>query len=301
MALPHAPRLLQFSLVVSHWPINMFSIILPTWNNLDFLKLCVTSIRKNSVMPTQIIIHVNDGSDGTLDWVRSEGIDFTHSLENIGICHAVNLAATLARYDYIVYLNDDMYCCPEWDQHLYDRISDLNTDLFLISGTMIEPRSSGNACVLVADYGHDPASFQEDALLSNLPSHYKADWYGATWPPTVVHRDWWFKVGGYSSELSPGMSSDNDFSMKLWDAGCRIFLGVGNSLVYHFQSKTTAKIIKNDGRRQFLNKWGMTQSTFDRYYLRRGQLAKGTQLSEPEPGFGLSWAHLRGALKRRLS
>ena len=66
------------------------------------------------------------------------------------------------------------------------------------------------------------------------------------------------------------MSSDNDFSMKLWQAGCRRFVGAGDSLVYHFQQKSTGKVVKNDGRRQFLDKWGMTQSTFDRFYLRRG-------------------------------
>ena len=38
----------------------MFSIIIPTWNNLDFAKLCVESIRKNSAYQHQVILHVND-------------------------------------------------------------------------------------------------------------------------------------------------------------------------------------------------------------------------------------------------
>lgn len=279
----------------------MFSILLPTWNNLPFLKLCVESIRKNSTIPVQIIVHVNDGSDGSLEWVRQQGLDHTHSPGNIGICHAVNIAATLARHPYIVYLNDDMYCCPGWDQRLQERIASLDTDLFLLSGTMIEPRGSGNPCVTIADYGTDPASFNEQGLLDNLPNLAKPDWYGATWPPTVVHRDWWFKVGGYSSELTPGMSSDNDFSMKLWHAGCRIFLGIGDSLVYHFQSKTTNKIVKNNGGRQFLNKWGMTQSTFDRYYLRRGTVAQGIALPEADTGSRAArWAHVRSTIKRKF-
>jgi glycosyltransferase involved in cell wall biosynthesis len=279
----------------------MFSILLPTWNNLDFLKLCVNSIRKNSTIPVQIIVHVNDGSDGSLEWVRQQGLDHTHSPDNIGICHAVNLAGALARHDYIVYLNDDMYCCPGWDRRLWGKISSLNTNLFLLSGTMIEPHGSGNPCVSIANYGTEATNFDEEGLLANLPSLTKPDWYGATWPPTVVHRDWWIKVGGYSSELSPGMSSDNDFSMKLWDAGCRIFLGVGDSLVYHFQSKTTGKIVKNNGGRQFLNKWGITQSTFDRFYLRRGNIATSIQLPEPESSFSARLSHLRSTLKRKFS
>ncbi|MBI3901579.1 MAG: glycosyltransferase family 2 protein [Nitrosomonadales bacterium] len=278
----------------------MFSILIPTWNNLALLQLCVKSIRQNSSHKHQIIVHVNDGSDGTLDWVREQQLDHTHSPQNVGICLAVNESAMLANHDYILYLNDDMYCCPGWDAALIAKLKGLDTDLFMLSGTMIEPVDTGNPCVLVHDYGRDPAVFAEERLLFELPNYRKADWYGATWPPTLVHAKWWFKVGGYSSEFSPGMSSDNDFSMKLWHAGCRIFLGVGGSLVYHFQCKSTGKIKKNDGGKQFLHKWGMRQSVFDRYYLRRGEPAQSLHLPDPEDTRDFRWQLLRSDLKRRL-
>ena len=51
-----------------------FSIIIPTWNNLDFLKNIIESIRKNSKFQHQIIVHINDGSDGTLEWVKTKRI-----------------------------------------------------------------------------------------------------------------------------------------------------------------------------------------------------------------------------------
>ena len=278
----------------------MFSIIIPTWNNLDLLKLCVRSIRENSAYPHQIIIHVNDGSDGSLAWVREQGITHSASPENIGICLAVNESAMHATQDYILYLNDDMYCCPGWDTALIDKLKGLDTDLFMLSGTMIEPRDTGNPCVIVRDYGTDAEHFDEGKLLAELSQHRKADWDGATWPPTLVSRRWWHKVGGYSSEFSPGMSSDNDFSMKLWQAGCRVFLGVGDSLVYHFQCKSTGKVKKNDGGKMFLHKWGLRQSVFDRYYLRRGRVATGVALDEPEDTRALRWQKFRSELKRRV-
>jgi GT2 family glycosyltransferase len=278
----------------------MFSIIIPTWNNLALLQLCIRSIRQNSAYPHQIIVHVNDGSDGSLEWVRQQSITHTASSENIGICLAVNEAAMHATQDYILYLNDDMYCCPGWDTALVNKLKQLDTDLFMLSGTMIEPRETNNPCVIVRNYGGDAENFDEARLLMELSQHRKQDWYGATWPPTLVSKRWWFKVGGYSSEFSPGMSSDNDFSMKLWHAGCRIFLGVGDSLVYHFQCKSTGKVKKNDGGKQFLHKWGMRQSVFDRYYLRRGQAAQGMILDEPENTRELRWQLLRSRLKRAL-
>lgn len=119
-----------------------------------------------------------------------------------------------------------------------------------------------------------------------------------------MHRDWWFLVGGYSTELSPGMSSDNDFSMKMWAAGARRFVGVGASLVYHFQCKSTGKVVKNDGRTQFLRKWGMTQSIFDRYYLRRGKpvpTGNDGRLPEPVDDGKLRWELFRSRVKRALA
>lgn len=279
----------------------MFSILIPTWNNLELLKLCVRSIRQNSQFNHQIIVHVNDGSDGTLEWVKAEGLAYTHSAQNVGICLAVNESAMFAQHDYILYLNDDMYCCPGWDSALVEKLKSLDTDLFMLSGTMIEPKDTNNPCVIVSNYGSEVSTFEEQRLLDDLPKYRKPDWYGATWPPTLVHKRWWFKVGGYSSELSPGMSSDNDFSMKLWHAGCRVFLGVGASLVYHFQCKSTGKVVKNNGTRQFLHKWGIRQSVFDHYYLRRGQVAEGLVLPEPEDTREFRWQVLRSDLKRRLS
>ena len=63
----------------------MFSIIIPTWNNLPFLQLAVDTIRRHSVHAHEILVHVNDGSDGTLAWVRSQGLKHTASPGNIGI------------------------------------------------------------------------------------------------------------------------------------------------------------------------------------------------------------------------
>ena len=38
----------------------MFSILIPTFNNIDYLKLCIESIRKNSKFNHQIIVHINE-------------------------------------------------------------------------------------------------------------------------------------------------------------------------------------------------------------------------------------------------
>ena len=53
----------------------MFSIIIPTFNNIDYLKICIDSIKKNSKYNHEIILHVNDGSDGTLEYVKNNALN----------------------------------------------------------------------------------------------------------------------------------------------------------------------------------------------------------------------------------
>ena len=49
-----------------------FSILIPTFNNLNYLKLAIKSIKENSKYKHEIILHVNDGSDGTLEYAKKE-------------------------------------------------------------------------------------------------------------------------------------------------------------------------------------------------------------------------------------
>jgi len=191
----------------------VFSIVIPTWNNLPYLKLCVESIRKNSEFNHQIIVHLNEGIDGSLEWIKQQtDIDYVHSENNIGVCYALNGCRSLVETSYMLFLNDDMYVLPKWDKHLKDEIDHLNSPYFFLSSTAIEPVFSSN-CAIQKDYGKTIETFREAQLLSEFEDIPKKDWFGATWPPNVVHVDVWDMVGGYSTEFSPGLYSDPDFSM----------------------------------------------------------------------------------------
>jgi glycosyltransferase involved in cell wall biosynthesis len=254
----------------------VFSIIIPSWNNLPFLQLCIHSILKNSHFRHQLIVHVNDGSDGTLEWVKNQQeIDYTCTPANIGVCYALNAARGLLATEYLVYMNDDMYVCPGWDLELHKEINAVSHNRFFFSSTAIEPTETGNNAVIVKNYGTDIVDFNEAALLDTFHQMPMHDWQGSTWPPNVVHRDMWDLVGGYSVEFSPGFYSDPDFSMKLWKAGVRVFKGVSKSRVYHFGSRSTRRSGKNKGYYTFIRKWGMSSGTFTRFFLKRGQLFDG--------------------------
>ena len=250
-----------------------FSILIPTWNNLPYVKLCCESIDKNSHFKHQIIWVINEGKDGTLEWLRSNtDADYVYAEENIGICYGLNACRSLIKTDYILYLNDDMYLLPDWDLHLWNEVKNLKHPYFMLSATMIEPFFSKNPCVILADYGDSIATFREKELLQEFNRIEHPDWQGSTWTPVLLHVDVWDLVGGLSPEFSPGMSSDPDLTKKLWDLGVRYFKGISASRVYHFGSKSTGRIRKNNGRKTFLFKWGISSSVFMEKYVKRGNV-----------------------------
>ncbi len=256
----------------------MFSIIIPTFNNLDYLKLCIKSIKQNSKYTHQIIPHVNIGEDGTCDFLRYENIDFTFTKYNSGICEGMNTASKKSKYKYILYSHDDFYFCPGWDVVLKNEIDAIGHNNFYLSGVMM------NNGPIRFNAGSDIKSFDENKVLNEYQNYNHYDFQGSTWAPHLLHRELWEKVGGFSEEFFPGTGSDPDLNMKLWKEGVRIFKGVNNCKVYHFGSIVTRKyknhptIITESGSKGgkiFLLKWGITIKFFKKFYLRSDQKYDG--------------------------
>ena len=249
----------------------MFSILISTYNNLEYLKTCINSIKKNSKFNHQIIVHVNEGKDGTLDYIKNSNLEFTFSEQNIGMPKALNKASKLSKKDYILISHDDFYYCPGWDEELINNVNSINHKNFYLSSTMV------GAGQVEFDAGQTIDTFDEEKLLNNLEKIKTINFQGTTKCPGLIHKDIWERVGGWSEEFSPTGGDDTDFAMKLWSINIRIFKGLGKSLAYHFGSITTRKKDKtlftylgSRGNKIFLKKWGFSINFFEKFYLRSG-------------------------------
>ncbi|MBM3125997.1 MAG: glycosyltransferase family 2 protein [Chloroflexi bacterium] len=245
----------------------MFSIVIPSWNNLPHLKLAVESLLRNSSAEHEIIVHLNEGSDGSLEWVKAQGIRYTHTDKNVGVCMSVNHLMAQTSHEWVLYMNDDMVAAPGWDTAFVHALKTCDTDLALFFGTLIQPVTGGHPDIIKCNFGETPATFDEAAFLRDYLQAARGDKEGMAMQPTLVHKKWWAILGGYSLEFSPGMSSDDDLLMKFWVAGCRNFRMVGASRFYHFGMASTGRITHNQGGHIFTMKWGITQREFYRNYI----------------------------------
>ena len=272
----------------------MFSVIIPTYNNINYLKICLESLKKNSNFEHEIIVHINEGIDGTLDYIKkNNNLKFSYSKENAGVCVGFNDAVKQATKKYIVLGHDDMYFCPNWDEVFYRELKEQNKDKdFFLSFTMVHPFKS----YINLDCGKTYKEFNEKKLLSELPHIKFNDFQGTHWQPSLIPLSTWNKVGGFSLEFSPGLGSDPDFNMKLWKIGVRLFKGLGDCRVYHFSSISLRKKSWNNGTKTFLLKWGISIKFFKKYYLRTNEIYDG-ELVEPKKNIIYYASLLSGKLK----
>ena len=242
------------------------SIIVPTFNNMKYLKFFLSSLTKNSKYEHELVIHINDGSDGTLDYISNRNIKHTYSNKNIGLCSSMNKAFSLTTSNYILYAHDDMYFCKNWDEYLIDEIKKQKNNLYYLSGTNVSTRFG----LINYDCGNDVENFDENKFFKFCIEDSTPDLQSSHWAPHLIHRELWTKIGGFSEEFNPGDGSDPDLCMKLWLNNVRIFKGISKFKVYHFNSLTTRnnKIKLNNGTKTFLLKYGFNPKFFRKYYLK---------------------------------
>jgi len=75
--------------------------------------------------------------------------------------------------------------------------------------------------------------------------------------------------------LLPKGHSDPDLAMKMYQHGCRHFLGIGTSLIYHFARKTISRydvLTTMDSKKHFEKKWDISRKRFLEKLLHRGEV-----------------------------
>jgi len=267
----------------------IFSIIIPSLNNFDFLKCTIESIKKNSKFNHQIIVSVISEFSKKKHkdfFLQNNVIEFLNS-ENKGFCTSINNCLKLATNKYIVLSDDDMFYLPDWDVNLISEIKKISHENFFLSSTMIENKKYVKKIFtkfakkypnhIYFNAGSSLEDFDEKKLLKSYKDLYFQDWNGTHHTPCVMNKQIFCDVGGMSEEFNPASGSDPDLCMKLWNANVRIFKGISNSRVYHFGSKTTRRgnIKMNNGHKTFLKKWGISLDFFIKHYLQRGTPYKG--------------------------
>lgn len=123
-----------------------FSVIMPTYNQCEFIKRAILSLFQQTYPDWELII-INDGcSDDTENYISGylsdERVHYIKNKLNQGLGYAINQGLDIAKYDYIAYLpSDDFY----YDNHLQsvmEKFEESDDIAIVISGIKFNDRDS---------------------------------------------------------------------------------------------------------------------------------------------------------------
>lgn len=248
---------------------KMISICIPTYQSLEYLKILIPGIRKNTRIPHEIFVVDNGSTDGTFEFLASHfNLNILKLEKNEGFC-GVNHALKAVKHKYCLIMNSDMYPLPGWDFAILNQIRQFEKqkiDRFTISSCLIEP-TGNNPEYDIYYAGHDAATFDEAKLLKYYmqakPVKINTIQYSH---PILVPKFMLEEINYLDERYWPGWGVDHDLPKSLYEKGCRNFIMLGNSRVYHFSSKTFKKLKPEDnaknGENIFFEKWGLTYKQF---------------------------------------
>jgi GT2 family glycosyltransferase len=239
------------------------SIIVVTFNNLVFNRICIQSVLANTTAADYELIVVDNGStDGTQDYLRSvalchEQIRLIINDRNRGFAPAVNQGLLQADGDYFVLLNNDTLAPAEWLATLLKYLG--NPDIGLVGPVT---NRAGNEAQIQVPY----KTYGELTTFCRQYSHSHAgeafDIPMLTMYCVAMRRDVYERVGPLDERFQIGLFEDEDYCMRVRASGYRIICAE-DAFVHHFGQASLGKLASSgeygtlfhENRRRWENKW----------------------------------------------
>lgn len=150
--------------------VTPLSIVLPTHNCLNYLKLFIKYYRQNTIGKEHELVIVCDYcTDGTQDWLKSMGLPFydltdPHPPSAEQAWKMYNYGFTKTTKPYVCFSNDDLIFCPKWDEYVQPYLS---PDIVL-GMTLVEPGTAGKPWrgIIEKNLGDNFLTFDYPAFLA---------------------------------------------------------------------------------------------------------------------------------------
>lgn len=233
------------------------SVVIPSYNNLEYLKLVYQSIRDISD-DIEVILYGDGCDDGTDEWflkIKHKNT-ITHSYsERIGHTILYDYGFQTASRKVIGILHADMVVHKNFFGNILKHIGNNN----IVCGTCVEPPlhpAGGEKHIF--DAGMYPDQFNYDEFTKFCEGLDIDKTQSGIFAPWFLLKDEYFdKIGGHDPIYAPYGYEDSDIFSRMALAGFE-FIQSRDALVYHFTQrghKWTAGVgIENDGYRDQMEK-----------------------------------------------
>lgn len=235
------------------------SIILVTYNKLEYTKQCIESIRWHTAQGSfEIIVVDNGSSDGTQQWLgQQDDIRFIANADNAGFPRACNQGLEQAAGELLMLLNNDTLVTPRWLDGLKAAL--LSAPAIGAVGPVTNAASYLTSIPVPYQDGDAMESFAESFNHSN-PSKWE-ERLKLIGYCLLMKREAYEKAGPLDERFGIGNYEDDDLSLRIWLAGYRLLL-CNDTFIHHYGSVSFGENMKqfrellNSNSDQFMSIWG---------------------------------------------
>ena len=219
------------------------SVITLSWDNIDYTKAFVKSIRGNTSLHYELIIVDNGSETKTQKWIEENADKSLLFSENQGFSKGFNEGLRISQGEYVMMANNDTEFPPDWDIKLVETFEN-----YPKAGIVSPVYTSGRKSALRYKVGKK--------IIKIFPFRK----YPSAVAFFMKREELINKFGGWPEEYKIASGEDADLCFKVWKAGYKIL--IDERVLIHHEGKITSTSKLDDWQkhfrinsRQFKKKW----------------------------------------------
>ena len=242
----------------------LVSILIPTYNNATFVDPCLESIASRTGYPRyEVLVVDNASTDDTAARLeahaeRDPRMRVFRQSENMGFSGAVNLAASEAAGEFLLFLNIDTIVTAGWLHRLLEAFRN-NPGV----GAVIPVTNwAANEARINVPYRNRRQMEDFARSLARRQRGRLTEMDVAPLFCSLVSREVWSDIGELDASFAVGMFEDDDYAKRIRNSGRRI-ASAEDCFVHHFGRGSFGVLpeekyrqVFETNRRRYEEKWG---------------------------------------------
>jgi GT2 family glycosyltransferase len=240
----------------------LVSIIIPTYGQVAFTLRCLASIAKHAPsLPIEVIV-IDDAWTGS-EWAHLaevQGIRLIRNKTNLGFLHSCNKAATAAKGQYLLFLNNDTQVLPNWLAPMV-ALFQQRPDTGAVGSKLLYPdgRLQEAGGIIWQDASGWNFGRLEDPTRPVYNYVREVDYCSGA--ALMVNRAVFARLEGFDPVYAPAYFEDTDLCFRLRQIGLKTLYQPASQVIHHegiSHGRDTAVGIKSyqvTNRRTFINRW----------------------------------------------
>lgn len=238
--------------------VPLVSIIIINYNGKSYLEKCLESIKKIKYDNLEIIVVDNNSTDGTMEFLAQNypSIITLKLDKNYGFAKPNNVAAKIAKGDFLLFLNNDTEVTPNFLTELVQVLVG-NDQIGICQSLLLKPNgeidSSGDFIDTIGVVYNSKEPIDKIREISSAR--------GAS---MIIRKELFLDLGGFDEQFFVSFE-DVDLGWRTWIKGYKVVINP-KSVVYHHGGKTHDSIKDEISFHGLKNQLSMKITNFEMKY-----------------------------------